>query len=315
MRAYLARNVLGVIALGEDGRIIDREPYPREPGAVAERLGQGAGLERLEDYEVVTEEEGPNPAGEMLRRDPWGAWGVEAAEYYRLVRGVAVLTANAKLGEVSQERDRELIQALQALQDLEESLNLLTERASEWQALHRPGGADEGLPGFVRGVEGLSSLRERLEGYVTGTMEEVAPNLAGLLGPLLGARLIAEAKGLESLARMPGSRIQVLGARRAIFQHMRGRQPPPKYGIIFQHPLIKGAPWWQRGKIARSLGAKAAIAARLDAFSGEYLAEGLKERLERRVEEVRRKYPSEPKRLRIIKRPKVEKKRWKRKRR
>ncbi|MEK6977786.1 MAG: hypothetical protein AABX40_05210 [Candidatus Hydrothermarchaeota archaeon] len=315
MRAYLAVNILGAMALGEDGRIIDREPYPREPGAVAERLRQGAGLERLKDYEVVTEEEGPNPAGEMLRRDPWGLWGVEEAEYYRLVRAVAVLMANTKLEEVSQERDRELIQALQALQDLEGALNLLTERASEWQVLHRPGGADEGLPSFMKGLEELSSLRERLEGYVTGTMEEVAPNLAGLVGPLIGARLIAEAKGLESLARMPGSRIQILGARRAIFQHMRGRESPPKYGIIFQHPLIKGAPWWQRGKIARSLGAKAAIAARLDAFSGEYQAEGLKERMERRVEEVRKKYPSEPKRLRIIKRPKVEKKRWKRKRR
>jgi Protein implicated in ribosomal biogenesis, Nop56p homolog len=48
-------------------------------------------------------------------------------------------------------------------------------------------------------------------------MEECCPNLTSIAGPLLGAELISIAGGLKSLAMMPGSRIQILGAGKAFF--------------------------------------------------------------------------------------------------
>ena len=145
----------------------------------------------------------------------------------------------------------------------------------------------------------LYSIRRSLEKYIDEAMYEVAPNIRGLVGPLLGARLIALAGGLHRLATLPASTIQVLGAEKALFRALRYGAKPPKHGVIFQHPLIHRSPKWQRGKIARALAAKLAIAARVDAFTGEYRADELREDLEKRVEEIRKLYPTPPKKAKV----------------
>ncbi|MFX1563486.1 MAG: NOP5/NOP56 family protein [Promethearchaeota archaeon] len=141
----------------------------------------------------------------------------------------------------------------------------------------------------------LQRLRERLEKYLEESMQEVAPNLRGLIGPVLGARLIGLAGSIGKLAKLPSSTIQVLGAERALFRALKTGARPPKHGVIFQHTLVHSAPWWQRGKIARILAGKIAIAARIDMYSGEYVAEELKESLAKRIAEVKEKYPTGPK--------------------
>ena len=125
-------------------------------------------------------------------------------------------------------------------------------------------------------------------------MQEVALNLRGLIGPILGARLISLAGSIEKLARFPSSTIQVLGAEKALFRALKTGARPPKHGVIFQHTLIHSAPWWQRGKIARVLAGKIAIAARIDMYGGQYLAEDLKQSVTKRIEEIKRKYPVAP---------------------
>ena len=64
---------------------------------------------------------------------------------------------------------------------------------------------------------------------------------------------------------------------------------PPKHGILFQHATVHAAPRWQRGKIARAVAAKAAIAARVDVFKGG-LNDTLLEKLNVRVKEIGVKY-------------------------
>ena len=142
----------------------------------------------------------------------------------------------------------------------------------------------------------LFEVRRRLEEYIDEAMMEVAPNVRGLVGPLLGARLIALAGGLNKLATLPASTIQVLGAEKALFRALRTGGKPPKHGVIFQYPHIHRSPKWQRGKIARALAAKLAIAARIDAFTGEYKADELKEQLEKRIQEIKTMYAKPPKR-------------------
>jgi nucleolar protein 56 len=166
-----------------------------------------------------------------------------------------------------------------------------------------------------RRVLDLYDLRESLEKYIDDVMEEVAPNIKALTGALLGARLIALAGGLNNLAKMPASTLQVLGAEKALFRSLKTGTKPPKHGIIFQHPYLHEAKKWQRGKIARALAGKLAIAARTDAFGGRFIGEELKADLEKRVEEIRQKY-AEPPPKPVEKKPKLkrEKKEWKRKR-
>jgi len=143
----------------------------------------------------------------------------------------------------------------------------------------------------------LYEARKKLEAYVDEAMKEVAPNVRGLVGSLLGARLIALAGGLQKLAILPASTIQVLGAEKALFRALRTGGRPPKHGVIFQYPAIFKAPRWQRGKIARALAAKLAIAARIDAFTGEYKVDEIREELQKRIEEIRKLYPKPPKRV------------------
>ena len=141
----------------------------------------------------------------------------------------------------------------------------------------------------------LYSMRRSLERYIEAVMDEIAPNLKAVAGPLLGARLISLAGGLERLAKLPSSTVQVLGAEKALFRALRTGAKPPKHGVIFQHYYVKGAKRWQRGKVARALAGKISMAARIDAFSGRYVGDELKADLDARVKEIMEKYPSPPK--------------------
>lgn len=140
----------------------------------------------------------------------------------------------------------------------------------------------------------LYDMRQKLEGYMDSAMDKVAPNMKALVGSLLGARLIALTGGLINLAKMPASTVQVLGAEKALFRSLKTGARPPKHGIIFQHTLIHEGKRWQRGKIARALAGKLAIAARSDAFSGNYIGDGLKAAFERRIKEIQEKYEEAP---------------------
>ncbi|MFQ5999356.1 MAG: C/D box methylation guide ribonucleoprotein complex aNOP56 subunit [Candidatus Bathyarchaeia archaeon] len=150
------------------------------------------------------------------------------------------------------------------------------------------------IQAMCKNTLGLYDARQSLEKYVDSVMEEIAPNIRALAGSLLGARLIALAGGLTNLAKLPASTIQVLGAEKALFRSLRTGARPPKHGMIFQHSLIHEANRWQRGKIARALAGKLAIAARIDAFSGKYAGDELKAGLEKRVGEIEEKYEKPP---------------------
>lgn len=143
-------------------------------------------------------------------------------------------------------------------------------------------------------VLNLYDLRQSLEGYVDSVMSDVAPNIRAIGGSLLGARLLSLSGGLLNLAKLPASTIQVLGAEKALFRALKTKALPPKHGIIFQHPLIHDAKRWQRGKIARTLAGKLSIAARVDAFNGEFMGDRLKVELEKRIEEIKEKYEKPP---------------------
>jgi nucleolar protein 56 len=136
-------------------------------------------------------------------------------------------------------------------------------------------------------------LRETLEEAMVGT----APNLAALAGPLVGARLLSLAGSLERLSRMPSSTIQLLGAEKALFLHIKEGTPSPKHGVIFQHPSVHSSPPWLRGKVARALAGKLAIAARADAFDSRpdgSLGRELREAFSERVQQLRSEQPQPP---------------------
>lgn len=166
----------------------------------------------------------------------------------------------------------------------------------------------EWLRSFCRDTLELVKFREKAETYVDAVMKETAPNTTALLGPLLTARLMSIAGGLMNLAKMPSSTMQVLGAEKALFRSLKTGARPPKHGVIFQYASIHMSPRWQRGKIARALSGKLAIAARVDAFGGDYMGDKLAKDLEKKVSEIQEKYKEPPVRppMRPPERPRYE---------
>jgi nucleolar protein 56 len=161
----------------------------------------------------------------------------------------------------------------------------------------------EWLRSFCKDSLELMKFRERAEAYVDGVMKEAAPNSTAILGPLLTARLMSIAGGLENLAKMPASTMQVLGAEKALFRSLKTGARPPKHGVIFQYASIHQSPRWQRGKIARALSGKFAIAARVDAFGGDFIGDKLAKDLEKKIAEIQEKYKEPP--VRTAEEPRV----------
>jgi nucleolar protein 56 len=216
-------------------------------------------------------------------------------EYVDLLRAVCIARARAKIAESYRARDVELLQMVRMLDELDNVINLLQERAAEWYQVTTPSfsrkyrslparkmldlirkGARGGLGDVADEIDRLTVTRTRLMREVSARADEVLPNTSALIGGLVAARLLSRAGGLPALARMPGSTIQVIGSEQALFSHLRGGTPPPKHGIIFQHRRVHNAPREVRGRVARVLAAKLAIAARLDYYRGEAVPEFLK---------------------------------------
>lgn len=140
----------------------------------------------------------------------------------------------------------------------------------------------------------LYGLREHAEKYTDRIMEEVAPNMTSVLGAVLSAKLISMAGGLENIAKMPSSTLQVLGAEKALFRTLKTGARPPKHGIIFQYAAIHQSPKWLRGKIARAVAGKLAIAARMDAYGGGDTGQRLKEALDKKIVDLKCRYQRPP---------------------
>ncbi|AED93654.1 NOP56-like pre RNA processing ribonucleoprotein [Arabidopsis thaliana] len=111
-------------------------------------------------------------------------------------------------------------------------------------------------------------------------MNKIAPNLTALVGELVGARLISHCGSLWNLSKLPWSTIQILGAEKTLYKALKTKQATPKYGLIYHAPLVRQAAPENKGKIARSLAAKSALAIRCDAFgNGQDNTMGVESRL------------------------------------
>ncbi|KAL1211681.1 putative nucleolar protein 5-2 [Cardamine amara subsp. amara] len=118
-------------------------------------------------------------------------------------------------------------------------------------------------------VLSLAEYRAQLYDYLKSRMNTIAPNLTALVGELVGARLISHGGSLLNLAKQPGSTIQILGAEKALFRALKTKHATPKYGLIYHASVVGQAAPKHKGKISRSLAAKAALAIRYDALGDD----------------------------------------------
>jgi len=139
---------------------------------------------------------------------------------------------------------------------------------------------------FATRVVALAEYRKELSKYLQDKMGNVAPNLAALIGDVVGARLISHAGSLTNLAKYPASTVQILGAEKALFRALKKKGNTPKYGLIFHSSFIGRAAAKNKGRISRFLANKCTIASRIDCFSEQsnnIYGNKLKEQVEDRL--------------------------------
>lgn len=238
----------------------------------------------------------------------WPAQAIEAGfatdedDYYERLHEAAVRATRDEVHRRERADDQQLKHAVRAMDDAERTANELAERVEEWGGtlLDVDGSgidyvrqvadvepetpAEDRLVALADRTRGLVDERDALRAFVEERAPAVAPNLSHLAGPVLAARLIALAGGLQSLARMSSSTVQVLGAEDALFAHLSGDAPPPKHGVIYTHEYVRGTRSDDRGSAARAVAGKLTIAARIDHYAGDHrpeLADELQERIRR----------------------------------
>ncbi|ORY77667.1 U3 snoRNP protein Nop56 [Protomyces lactucae-debilis] len=140
---------------------------------------------------------------------------------------------------------------------------------------------------FAERVVKLADYRIRLHKYLVDKMAVVAPNLAELIGEIVGARLISHAGSLTNLSKYPASTIQILGAEKALFRALKTKGNTPKYGLIYHSSFIGRAGQKNKGRVSRFLANKVSIVSRIDNFTdvpstkfGEVLKRQVEERLQ-----------------------------------
>lgn len=302
MKAFIVKSPIGYFAFSEHGELLYYQLFKRNPVEVAEKLREKipADFFSQKDYEIVENREAQNIMRKRLREYALSLGFAESnMELNKFLSDLGiVISKNRRKSSIS--RDKLIIQASNALEDLIKIQNLLLERLREWYGLHYPElkqkdiaemvaryGRRENFPNFqestgidlaekdeeilkeyAKAVSVVIEQRKSLERYVKSAMREIAPNFSSLLEPLLAARLLALAGSLEKLSKMSASTVQLLGAEKALFRHLRGKGRAPKFGIIYLSDYIQNSSEEKRGKVARILASKLMLAARIDFYSG-----------------------------------------------
>ena len=324
----------------EENEILDEEielinEFSSDDTLIIETTKRKSQYKELENYENIIVET-PNKGGEYLRNNLENVLEeIGFSKNQDEIIEVYEKSAIYKIKKSSQEEDKLLIQAINSVDDIDESISKLVERIRDWYTIYFPemdtisnnetyikliaesenredilenfkehfsedieesAGADieeadlEMLKSFAESIYSLQKSRKELEVYIDAKMESLAPNLRDLLGATLGAKLIAHIGSIKRLATYPASVIQIMGAEKAIFRHLKTGERPPKHGLIFQHPSVRGAKWWNRGKVARNLALKITLAVRKDVFSGEY-DPNIAEDYLKKVEQIEKENP------------------------
>ena len=353
MECYITYCVKGYYAFDNENNLISEKLFPKDEiiNRLAEINDKKIVKEELElieeicqDYDKIIIESNkrtsdydnekitvktPNPGGEYLRNN-YDKFGLDNGEITEIYRNLAIYD----IKRASASEDKHLIQAINSIDEIDESISKLIERIREWYALYFPEmdtvknnetyiklisqnktkdkiieAKPEAFPdeiididedidprdleimnNYANSIYELQKSRKNIEEYVDSKMESIAPNLKLLVGSSLGAKLISHAGGLKRLAMYPSSTVQIMGAEKALFRHLKSGDRPPKYGLIYQHPQVRGAKWWNRGKIARMLAGMISLAVRRDVFTKTF-DENAFEEFKLKMEEIEKNNP------------------------
>lgn len=290
---YLVTRWFGTFLCDENG-IKSKILFPKDPEDIAKRLLKIDKQELLTEEkkitkgaDVIVNEKRLQKIGEYNQNDSFfKKMSIEPEDFgftQDLIHKASIALAENKVEEKLKSEDLQVIQMVNALDDLIQTSNLLSERMDCWSVIPTP---EKKIKPFENLFFTVNDEIKRLELQIECDVRKIAPNISEIAGSLISARLMSLAGGMERLACMPASTIQLLGAEKALFRFKKEGGKPPKHGVIFQHPLINRAQRRNRGKIARILAAKIAIAAKADVFTKRNISNYLKDDMNRRIRDI-----------------------------
>ena len=208
-------------------------------------------------------------------------------EYFSLLQDLCIAWVRDEIRTYSISDEARLIQLVLILRETDLMISRIAEQVAVWNSMTaydpdpisseqsesdpircRTGADNDGISLLSQDLLRMKSTRSRLSKDIAVRSDSLLPNCSALVGSLVAARLLAAAGGLRRLSRMPGSAIQILGARNAFFSHRYSGSLPPKHGLIFEHKRVHVAPRKVRGRVARTLAANLAMASRIDYYRG-----------------------------------------------
>lgn len=229
----------------------------------------------------------------------------ELINNYKEYRTANLIIAKNKVSQ-SVNEDNLIIQAVSLVEELDTIINILSKRLREWSSLEMPELANkiQDNEEFARKslkkqesklgkqlhkkdtnqynilatkIIDLFKLKQDNLDYLENLMSTYCKNTLEIAGPSLTGKLLKHAGSLKKLALMPSSKIQLLGAEKALFRHLITGSKSPKHGLILQHKYVQQSR--NKGKAARILADKIAIAIKVDYFKGKPIGNKLKKEL------------------------------------
>lgn len=311
---YLKTKWFGVFLYDEE--IIEKKLFPKDSDEIADRLYRIQNGEILEEerefekYDVIVDDKRLSKIGKVGKVKKLHVKSEEFGYTADILFDACMKLSLRKIKEEQENRANRISEAVETLDEIIKIKNILYEKLREWYSYFSfyeivdekeltekilsidigkekiDKMEEETLKILSKSLLSLQEAREKVERYIKMAVEEIAPNVVEITDYKITARLIAKAGGIEKLAMMPAGTIQLLGAEKALFRHMKEGTLPPKHGIIFQHEMVNKAPKNKRGKIARLLANKISIASKADAFTKNLIADKIKKELDERYREI-----------------------------
>lgn len=291
MQYYLVTKWFGSFLFDSQKNIVEQFLFPKEEKKLIKKieriqnqhilLEEKKLAEHSENYTFIVSEKRLQPIGSyQLTNSFFSTVQIDAESFgfpKELLHKILLKISYKQVDCDLSSPDYQIIQQVNALDELQHIANVLSERISSWNMYSSDSHNQLPVTTVLKHVE---KNQERLKEQIEIDVKKLAPNITELIGPMLAARLLSHAGSLRKLAMLPASSIQLLGAEKALFRFKKQGGRPPKHGVIFQHPSIGKAPFRLRGKHARLFSAKLCIAAKADMFTKRFIALDLKKELE-----------------------------------
>lgn len=126
---------------------------------------------------------------------------------------------------------------------------------------------------LAKDILNLIETKERIDLEIEKLLQENYVNAYHIATPQILCKMLEIAGSFKRLSRFPASTIQLLGSEKNFFKALKFNKNTPKYGIIYNHPLVVSLPFKNKAKFSRTLAAKISIAIKADITNNEIYPE------------------------------------------